>query len=262
MSLGGPLNQNCLRGGYSRVLAAGVSQWRTRRTWPNFSGRASSVLALRTSRLGRIGAVSAASIRYAVSMTYAPRSGDVAQPLVAIASFLSVRPLIANLTTQADRQAKGTGGRLAGAGGGEGAFPLSRARPLPHLRRAAAIWNLRNLRPSTCRPECRSGVRKIGESQFWQTGSGVVAAPRRSVSGAERAESSRLQTGRGNIGAHVSLGAGRWSSLRVAWNPVNGALAQKYPRGVWYGSQGPHRVVIGPRLAVLSTRPASGSIGV
>lgn len=265
MSLGGPLNSNCLRGGYSRVLATGVSQRRARRGWANFSGCGSSVLALRGSRLGRIGAVSAASIRDAESMTYARRSGDVAQRFVArhgqgvaIASFLSVRPLIANLTTLADRQAKGTGGQLAETAGAGGRFPLSRALPSPHLRRAAAIGDRRNLRSATCRPESRPHLGEIGRSQFWQTGSGVAAAPSRRELGAKCAESDRGQAGQGSVGAHVSLGAGRRSSLRAPWNPVNGASEQKYPRGVWYGSQGPQRAVIGPRLAVLSTHPAKG----
>lgn len=265
MSLGGPLKSNCLWGGYSRVPAAGVSQPCARRTWPNFSGRASSVLALRTSRLERIGAVSAASIRHAKSMTYGRGLGDVAQRYVArqsqgtaIESFFSVSPLIANLTTRADRQAMDTGGQLPAGADRRGAFPLSRARPLPHLGRGAAIGNSRNLRPSTCRPESPSCLGKIGRSQFWQAGSGVSAAPTRRDLGAKCAESDRGQAGRGSIGAHVSLGAGRRSSLRAPRNPVNVASTQKYPRGVWYGSQGPQRAVIGPRLAVLSTHPATG----
>lgn len=265
MSLGGPLKSNYIWGGYSRAPAPGVSQPCARRTWPNFSGRASSVLALRTSRLGRIGAVSAASVRHAKSSTYGRRSADVAQRYVAqpsqgtaIASFLSVCPLIANLTTHADRQAMGTGGQLPAGADRPGGFPLSRALPLPHLGRGAAIWNARNLRSATCRPESRSCPGKIGRSQFWQTGSGVGAAPSRRELRVKRAESDRGQAGRGSIGAHVSLGAGRRSSLRAPWNPVNVASAQKYPRGVWYGSQGPQRAVIGPRLAVLSTHPATG----
>lgn len=269
MSLGGPLNSICLRGGYSRVVAAGVSQWRARRTWPNFSGRASSMLAFRTSRLERIGAVSAASIRHAESMTYAPRSGVVAQPLVArhgqglaIASFLSMRPLIANLTTRADLDGMGTGGRSAPAGCGAGAFPLSGARPLPHLPGARRAGNLGNFqegaRSVPSASESRTTLRKFGESQNWQTGSGVGGGAQTGSLGVDRAESGRRQTGRGYIGAHLSLGAGRRSSLRAPWNPVNGASAQKYPRGVWYGSQGPQRMVIGPCLAAFSARPGLG----
>lgn len=180
------------------------------------------------------------------------------------ASFFVRRRLIANLTTLPPSLP--IGGGLAAPGGlaGRGGFPLSGRAPVPQAPRirGGKVWkNLRSV------PRAHGGHDPVStgrEFQLGPMGSGVRVAARQGHLGAESAESGRQSVGQGNRGVHLPLDAGKPRTLRGARNPVNGRgshigfmMGGISRRGVWHGSQGLQRSVIGPILAVFSTRPAT-----
>ena len=276
MSPGDRHQSNCLWGGYSRARAPWVSQLRARRDRQDFFGRASSMLALEVSLAGADRGASAASIgpnrRDAESMTYARRSGDVARAVVARsgqalepAPFFEPRPLIANLTTGAAREAEGEGPWPAPSWARRGGFPLSRSRVCPYLRRAAAAWGPRNFRSALRPPDCDPDSGQMGRIQFQQTGSGVDAARVGVDSEAQRAESGFRQAGWGDPGDHLSLDAGRTANLRLRGNRVNGDTQGRLirlarPSAVGHRS-GPRGVQRASRLA-RGLRHAAAPVGI